>query len=128
IVFKLYFNFNKYERIIKKRRVYMLIHNKSEIENLPQEMLVHIFSFFNKRDLAKAGEVCSAFHQVSTDEQLQQQAVYPSLDYTQPLPEKLREIQCHGIVFCMTELSDNEIVNSCDETLRIWNIKTGECI
>src|SRR5207249_6721714 len=112
----------------KKRGVNMQ-DNPSIIETLPQEMLIHIFSFFNKRELAKAGKVCRSFHHLSHDEQLQKHAAYPPLDYTHLLPEKSYQLKLHaGIVTCIAELSDNEIVSaSADKTLRIWNIKTREC-
>src|SRR5437763_10232163 len=99
--------------------------NPSIIETLPQEMLIHIFSFFNKRELAKAGEVCRSFHQLSCDKQLRQNAPYPQLDYTYSLPAKSYQTMLHtNVVTCAIELTDNEIVSGYgDNTLRIWNIK-----
>src|SRR5205807_961972 len=84
--------------------------------------------FFNKRELAKAGEVCRSFHQLSCDEQLQRNAPYPLLDYTHLITEKsLLEVK--RSIKCIVELSDKEIVGgSFDKTLHIWNIKKGDCV
>src|SRR5437870_4202320 len=102
--------------------------NKSEIEKMPQEILVHFFSFFNKRELAKAGEVCRSFYALSRDEQLQKNAIYPKLDYTQLLPKKTQQIFTNEMLTCIAVLSENELVSSSfNKTVRIWNFKTGQC-
>lgn len=114
------------------------LHSESEsslqLNPLPNEMWRHVFSFFNKYELAQAGEVCRTFHDISCDEKLQKNAPWPMLDYTKPLPGK-KIMKFPGKLFefdritCFAELPGYKIVSgSPDGKLRIWDIMTGSCI
>lgn len=54
-----------------------------QLDNLPDEILLNIFSFFNKRDHGQASIVDKHFYKVSTDKSLNN-LPWPLLDYSQP--------------------------------------------
>lgn len=102
---------------------------KNNMDGLPDEMLVHIFSFFNTHELNKVREVSRRFYHLSQAEYLKK---YPLLDYSNPILTQLKTKQNHDVsrdVFkYITILSDHLVLIGGYKGLHIVDVRSGECV
>jgi WD40 repeat protein len=92
------------------------------LEQLPDELLLHIFSFFNTKQLGRMGEVNQNCYRLSRDSYLD---LPPSFNYSEPnLVTALGVNLIHNPhVRSATIISDDEFIFANDKSLLIWNNK-----
>lgn len=111
---------------------------KRSFLDLPEELRWYICSFFNHRELALFGRVSRATYGLSREPLLWHRAMWPERDYLKVLPKHIVKLMLadgdsKGINFpkhisCLAKLSTDLIISgSADNTIKIWNIKTGLC-
>lgn len=101
-------------------------HNKFDV--LPNETLLHIFSFFNKRDQGRTSLVSKHFQELAKDDSLKT-LPYPDLDYSEVLPAKTKSLtvnlpagRSNGGIWSMTVLSDQHFVTATGNgLLKVWD-------
>jgi len=102
----------------------------NKFDLLPNEILHHIFSFFNKRDQGRASLVSKHFNKVSKHPLLKN-LPYPDLNYSEMLPEKSKLLavksEIEGVwggrgIWSMVVLSDQHFVTGTDDgLLKVWD-------
>jgi len=104
--------------------------NKFDI--IPNEMLLDIFSFFNKRDQGKASLVSKQFHSLSKHPSLNNLS-YPDLDYGKILPAKSKSLITNpssdrGISSIAVLSEKYFIIATIDGVLTVWDQDKAEPI
>ena len=99
----------------------------NKFDLLPNEMLFHIFSFFNKRDHGRAWSVSKHFHKVSKYPLLKN-LPYPELDYSRIFPEKSKSLVvnlsagCNEGIWSIAVLSNRHFITATyDGLLKVWD-------
>lgn len=91
----------------------------SALEQLPKDILRHIFGFFNKRELIEKGAILNKnFYNLCTDPHLVNSAKWPPLDYTKFSKKVVNEIQGEGAIRL---LSNGEFITVYWNTIRRGN-------
>ena len=98
----------------------------SPLEQLPDEMLLHTLSFFNKKELGSIAPVNKNFNclvNISFNDR--------RLDYTQPQLDQIRNFEGNKNFDWVKAiwLSDTEIASgSTDNSVKIWDANTQKCL
>ena len=95
----------------------------SPLEQLPDEMLLHTLSFFNKKELGSIAPVNKNFNSlvnVSFNDR--------RLDYTQPQLDQIRNFHNDNYISQVEWLSDTEIASLSSHSVKIWNVHTQACL
>ena len=100
----------------------------SPLEQLPDEMLLHILSFFNKKELGSIAPVNKKFNRLVHDKQLQENAPWPLLDYTQPQLDQIKNFNNDKLIRQVEWLSDTKIASLSIHDVKIWDVHTQTCL
>src|SRR3990167_6297322 len=100
----------------------------SPLEQLPDEMLLHTLSFFNKKELGSIASVNKKFNRLVHDKQLQENAPWPLLDYTQPQLDQIKNFNNDKLIRQVEWLSDTKIASLSIHDVKIWDVHTQTCL